>query len=221
MARQDTVIGLYNYAVKTADYAGITESALQAPSASGVYPSFPSPAFPLSNQVISGTTYPVVLWQGVPPDVAGGEFDGHPFEVKICGTATGAATCTLAIKLYQASQSVLTSGITSTTYATLTSHGPSGTGINQIVSSSAIALGSTAKVNFQMSVPLIWDSTSKTLTWAAAPTAYSIGASLTATTGTVSSTSVAQTDLNFFPTFTWGTAFGGSLVLTEFVINRM
>src|SRR5271166_1372831 len=186
MARQDTVIGLYNYAVKTADYASITESALQAPSASGVYPGFPSPAFPPSNQVLSGTTYPVVLWQGVPPDVAGGEFDGHPFEVKIAGTATGAATCTLTVKLYQAAISVLTSGITSATYATLTTHGPSGTGISQVISSSSIALGSTAKTNFVFTVPLIWDATSKTLNWANAPTAYAIGASLTATTGTAS-----------------------------------
>lgn len=221
MARQDTVIGLYNYAVKTADYAGLTESALQAPSASGVYPGYPSPAFPLSNQVISGTTYPVVLWQGVPPDVAGGEFDGHPFEVKICGTATGAATCTLAVKLYQASNAVLTSGITSSTYATLTAHGPSGTGISQIVSSSAIALGSTAKVNFTLNAPLQWDATSKTLNWASAPSFYAIGATLTATTGTVTTTSVGQTDLNFFPTFTWGTAFGGALTITEFVINKL
>jgi len=221
MARQDTVVGLYNYTVKTADYAAITESALQAPSASSVYPGYPSPAIPLSNQVVSGTTYPTVLWQGVPPDVAGGEFDGHPFEVKICGTATGAATCTLTVKLYQAAYSVLSSSITGTTYATLTSHGPSGTGINQIVSTSSIALGSTAKTNFVLTAPLVWDSTSKTLNWASAPSAYAIGASLTATTGTASSTSITSSDLNFFPTFTWGTAFGGSLVITEFVINKL
>ena len=219
--RQDTFAGIYNYTVKTADYASITESALQAPSASGVYPGYPSPAFPLCNQVISGTTYPVVLWQGISPDVAGGELDGHPFEVKIAGTATGASTCTLTVKLYQASYSVLTSGITSTTYATLTTHGPSGTGISQVVSTSSIALGSTAKTNFVITVPLVWDSTSKTLNWASAPSAYAIGASLSATTGTASTTSVAQTDLNFFPTFTWGTAFGGSLELNEFVINRL
>jgi hypothetical protein len=221
MARQDTFAGLYNYTVKTADYAAITESALQAPSATSVYPGYPSPAIPLSNQVISGTTYPTVLWQGVSADVAGGELDGHPFEVVVAGTATGAATCTLTVKLYQAAYSVVSSAVNSTAYGYMTAHGPSGTGVNQIVSASSIALGSSAKTNFILKAPLIWDSTSKTLNYAYAPSAYAIGASLSATTGTASSTSIGQTDLNFFPTFTWGTAFGGSLVITEFVINRL
>ena len=214
--RQDTIAGIYNYTVPLASYASITETALLAPFASGAYPGYPSPSIPLST-----AAYPAVLWQGVSPDVAGGEFDGHDFEVKLTGTATGAATCTLTVKLYQAAYSVLSSGVTSTTYATLTTHGPSGTGINQIVSSSAIALGSSAKTNFSIRVPLTWDSTSKTLNWATAPSAYAIGASLTATTGTASSTSITAADLNFFPTFTWGTAFGGSLVISEFVINRV
>ena len=216
MARQDTVVGFYNYPVPLSSYASITETALLAPFASGYYPGLPSPEFPLST-----ATYPVVMYVSVPPDVSGGELDGHPFEVVIAGTVTGAATCTFDLKLWQASNAVLQSGITSTTYATLLTHPPSGTGINGLVGSSAITVSSSAKTNFRMVAPLIWDSTSKQLNFANAPVLYGIGATASPTVTNATLASIGQTDLNFFPTFTWGTAFGGSLVLTEFVINRL
>jgi hypothetical protein len=216
MARQDTVAGIYNYPVPLTSYASITETALLAPFSSGYYPAYPSPGVPLST-----STYPVVLPLGVNPDVAGGEFDGHAFEVKITGTVTGAATCTFLIKLYNVTNAVLTSGITSATYATLLTHGPSGTGITALVSSSAVTLSSTVKTNFSLVAPFIWDSTSKQLNFANAPVFYEIGATATPTVSNASVASIGSSDLNFLPTFTWGTAFGGSLVLTEFVINRL
>ncbi len=77
MANQNSVAGIYNYPVTLSQYTAGTELALLAPLATGVYPSLPSPSVPLST-----SAYPVVLWQGVPPDVAGGEFDGHPFQVE-------------------------------------------------------------------------------------------------------------------------------------------
>lgn len=217
MARQDTVAGIYNYPAQLAQLAGLTETALLAPTAAGVYPSLPSPTFPLST-----TTYPVVLWQGVSPDIAGGEFDGHPFEVRISGSAVGpAGTSTMLIKLYQASNAVLTSGITSTTYATLTTHGPSGTGISGLVGSSAITLSSSVKTNFTLAARLIWDSTSKQLNFAEAPIFYSIGVTATPTVTNASTASVGTSDLNFFPTFTWGTTVAASVTLSEFVINKL
>jgi hypothetical protein len=214
--KQDTVVGFQNYTVPLASYAGITETALLAPFASGYYPSLPSPEFPLST-----ATYPVVMYVSVPPDVAGGELDGHAFEVMIAGTVTGASTCTFDLKLWQATNAVLQSGITSTTYATLLTHPPSGTGITGVVGSSAVTLSSTVKTNFRLVAPLIWDSTSKQLNFAGAPVFYAIGATATPTVTNASITGLGQTDLNFFPTFTWGTAFGGSLVLSEFGINRL
>ena len=218
MARQDTVVGIYNYPVPLAQYTGLTETALLAPNASGVYPGFPSPTFPLGT-----ATYPVVLWQGVSPDVAGGEFDGHAFEVKITGKATGpSGTSTLLVKLYQASNAVLTSGVTSTTYAQLLTHGPSGTGIAQVSSSSAFTLTSSVVTNFTFTAQFIWDSVSKQLNAASVPTVYAIGATATGVIGSSASTaSVGLLDLNFFPTFTWGTTIGTSLVLSEFVISRL
>jgi hypothetical protein len=134
---------------------------------------------------------------------------------------TGASTCTFLIKLYQVTNAVLTSGVTSATYATLLTHGPSGTGITALVSSSAVTLSSTVKTNFTLTAPLIWDSTSSQLNFAAAPVFYEIGATATPTVSNASVGSVGSSDLNFIPSFTWGTAFGGSLVLKEFVINRL
>lgn len=218
MARQDSVVGIYNYPVPLSQYSGLTETALLAPNTSGYYPGFPSPSFPLGT-----STYPVVLWQGVSPDIAGGEFDGHPFEVKIAGTATGpSGTSTLTIKLYQATNAVLTSGVTSSTYAQLLTHGPSGTGINQMASSSALTLTSSVKTNFVFTAQYEWDSVSQTLNLISTPVVWGAGATLTGAAGSVTSaTSIGVSDLNFFPTFTWATTIGSTLTLKEFVINRL
>lgn len=218
MARQDSVVGIYNYPVPLSQYSGLTETALLAPNASGYYPGFPSPTFPLGT-----STYPVVLWQGVSPDIAGGEFDGHAFEVKLTGTATGpSGTSTLTIKLYQATNAVLTSGITSTTYAQLLTHGPSGTGIAQVASAGAITLTTSVSTNFTFSAQFVWDSASSKLNLANTPSAWASGATLTGAAGsTTSATSIGVSDLNFFPTFTWATTIGTSLNLKEFVINRL
>jgi hypothetical protein len=216
MARQDTVAGIYNYPVPLTSYASITETVLLAPFSTGYYPGYPSPSTPLST-----STYPVVLPVGIAPDVAGGEFDGHAFEVKLTGTVTGASTCTFLIKLYQVTNAVLTSGTTSATYATLLTHPPSGTGIRALVGSSAVTLSSTVKTNFSLVAPFIWDSVSGQLNFSNAPVFYEIGATATPTVTNASTSSIGASDLNFLPSFTWGTAFGGSLVLSEFVINRL
>ena len=217
MARQDTFNGIQNYPVPLSQYTGLTETALLAPSAYGYYPGYPSPTFPLGT-----ATYPVVMWQGLDADANGGELDGHPFEVKISGKVTGASgTCTMLIKLYQATNAVLTSGVSSSTYATLLTHGPSGTGITALVGSSAVTLSSSVSTNFSLSVPLIWDSTSAKLTFAGAPSYYALGATATPTVSNASVSSLGMTDLNFFPTFTWGTTIATSLTLSEFVINRL
>lgn len=216
MARQDTVSGFQNYQVPLTQYTGLTETALLAPNASGVYAGFPSPTIPIST-----STYPTLLWAGVAPDIAGSEFDGHPFEVKIAGKVSGVSgTNTLTLKLWQAAQSVLLSGPSSTTYGGLTTHPPSGTGINSIAAGAAITLTSSVVTNFVFNVPLIWDSVSQKLNIAAAPSLYAIGATVTVTP-TASTSSVAITDLNFFPTFTFGTAQSASILLTELSINRL
>ena len=217
MANQNTVAGIYNYPVTLSQYTAGTELALLAPLASGVYPSLPSPSLPLST-----STYPVVLWQGISPDIAGGEFDGHPFQVSISGTITGpAGTSTATIKLYQASNAVLTSGFTSSTYAQLLTAPPSGTGIRALSSAGAITVSTSAKVNFTFQANYQWDSVSQTLGAFGIPTAYAIGATLTGAITNATATSVGVSDLNFFPTLTFATTVPSSVVIKEFVINRL
>ena len=217
MANQNTVAGIYNYPVTLSQYAAGTELALLAPLATGVYPSLPSPSIPLST-----STYPVVLWQGVSPDIAGGEFDGHPFQVSISGTITGpSGTSTATIKLYQASNAVLTSGFTSSTYAQLLTAPPSGTGISGTSSAGAITVTSSVKTNFSFQANYMWDSVSQTLCAFGVPVAYAIGATLTGAITTAKTTSVGVSDLNFFPTLTFATTVPASVVVKEFVINRL
>ena len=216
MARQDTIAGFYNYPVTLSSYGVTGQTALLAPTASGVYSGLPSPAFPLST-----STYPTVLYVSVPPDIAGGELDGHPFEVKIAGEATGpAGTSTLTMKLFQATAAVIAGGTSSTAYGYMTAIPPSGTGVNSIAVGSAITLSTSVKTNFAFSVPLIWDSTSKQLNLANLPYFYAVGSSVYSS-ATASTASIGQTDLNFFPTFAFGTTAPTALTITEFVINRL
>lgn len=217
MAQQNTVAGIYNYPVTLSQYTAGTELALLSPLAAGVYPSLPSPTIPLST-----ATYPAVLWQGISPDLAGGEFDGHPFQVSISGTITGpAGTSTATIKLYQASNAVLTSGVTSTTYAQLLTAPPSGTGISGTSSAGAITVSTSVKTNFTFQANYQWDSVSQTLCAFGVPVAYAIGASLTGAITTAKTTGVGVSDLNFFPTLTFATTVPTSVVIKEFVINRL
>lgn len=216
MSRVDTSIGIYNYPFTT---SGTAETALLVPSATGVYPSLPSPRFPLST-----SSTPVVFWQGVPPDIAGNEFDGHVFEVLVAAKVTTSATANLTVNLYNAKNSSFASGPGSAGYTISTALSSPGAGVTKIYTGTATAVGTGGvSVNFVTRVQFIWDSVSGILGIANPPTTYQ-GGSSTAITNTINATtgvaSVGLTDINFFPSFTVsaGTA---SVVLTEFVINRI
>jgi hypothetical protein len=217
MATQNTVFGIYNYPVPLSLYGAGAETSLYAPTAANQFPSLPSPLFPLST-----ATYPVVLWIGPGNDITGGELDGHPFDLKIAGKITApAAGCTLIMNVYQATRAVLTSLVNSTTYATLTTQPPSGTGINEIATgASGGALTANVSTNFVFTIPLIWDSTSTKLCFTDLAMLYQKGVSIVATNNTAATTVSSFTDLNFFPTFNFTTAVPTSLTITEFVINR-
>ena len=218
MATQNTCFGIYNYSVPLSLYGAGAETSLYAPTAANQAPSLPSPLFPLSTAAL-----PVVLWIGPGADITGGELDGHAFEVKITGKITApAAGCTFIMNLYQVTRSVVTSLVNSTTYATLVTTPPSGTGINEIATgASGGAISASVSTNFVFSVPLIWDSTAKKLSFTSLPMLYQAGATITATVSTASTTVSAFTDLNFFPTFNFTTGVPTSLVLSEFVLNRL
>lgn len=209
MSRVDTSIGIYNYPVATT--TATTQTALLAPTASGIYPSLPSPSIPLST-----TTFPAGLWIGVPADIAGGEFDGHPFEVKVAGKLTTTATTSLTVALYNATAASFAGGPGATSYTLATL----GTGCTKVAGNgtpSAVGTGG-ASVNFVLSVQFIWDSVSKNLS-TLANTLYINGSLVTTTPANV--TALGQADLNFIPAFTYSATNSPVLTLTEFVINRI
>ena len=215
MARQDTSVGYYNYPVATT--TSTSANIILAPAASGVYPGFPSPAFPLST-----TTYPAALILSVPPDIALSEsWDGHAFEVTVAGRLTTSATSNFLLSLYNvtnaASYGATPSGSAYKAAST------SGTGVTTLVTGTATAVGTGgASVNFVFRSQWVWDSISKTLAAVNAPTMYQLGASVTATATNATVASLGSTDLNFTLGITYSSATAApALVLTEYVINKL
>lgn len=215
MARNDTSVGFYNYPVATT--TATTETILLAPTATGIYAGLPSPVFPNST-----STFPCGLNVSVPPDVALGEFDGHPFEVLIAGRLTTTATTNFTIGLYEYTAAALAGGPSASSY---TGAAITGTGVNKLLSNSGapVAVGTNgASTNFVLRAQFIWDSVSKTLAASNTPVLFFKGATVAmtiASSGLI--TGIGQTDLNFAPSITYSATNSPTLVLTEFVINRV
>lgn len=210
MARQDSVAGYpaFNY---SQTIAVTTETALLAPSASGVSPYFPSPEFPLST-----TTYPTGVFVGVSPDIAGSVFDGHPFEVVLSFTASSSATTNTLVDLYNAKASSFKDGPAASSYTLATL----GTGCTKVVTGTATAnLTSSVTINYIMKASFLWDSLTKILSWTGT-TQYQNGV-IVANAANANATSVGLTDLNFIPSFTFASAATTVVNIKEFVINRL
>ncbi len=206
--RNDSSFGIQNFPQTV---AVTTEVALLAPSASGVYPSIPSPTFPLST-----TTYPTGVFIGVPPDIAGSVFDGHPFEVVLAAVITSSATTNCLIDLYNAKATTFAGGPAASSYTLATL----GTGCTKVVTGTATAgLTASQSINYLLKAQFIWDNTTKILAYTLA-TQYLNGASV-AVAASSNATSVTLTDLNFIPSFTFASAATTSIVVKEFVINRV
>lgn len=210
MSRQDTVAGYpamnYSQAV-----AVTSNTALLAPSAAGVSPYFPSPSIPLST-----VTYPSGVFVGVSPDIAGSVFDGHPFEVSLSLTASSTATTNTLINLYNAKASSFAGGPSATGYTLATL----GTGCTLVNTGTATAnLTSTVTINYSLKAQFLWDSLTGILSWLGA-VQYQNGV-LIANAAHANATSVAATDLNFIPSFTFASAATTTVNIKEFVINRL
>lgn len=213
--RNDTSFGVQNYALTTSQYTAGQELVLFSPLAAGVNPGFPSPLFPLST-----STYPVAVNIAPSPDIAGSVLDGHAFQVKFAAKFTTAASASITLNMYQVSGSVLNSGITSTTYGTLTQNGPSGTGITKLVTGTSTAANTTSGT-ITFSQEYSWDSVSKLLAINGLAVTYQKGVAISNTQSAATVASLAFTDLNFIPTFTFTTALPSVFTITEFVINRV
>jgi hypothetical protein len=211
MSRQDSSAGFpsFNYVQAV---AVTSETALLAPSASGVSPYFPSPDFPLST-----TTYPVGVYVGVPADIAGAVYDGHPFEVSLSFVASSTATTNMLVNLYQAKQSTFSGGPAATGYTLATL----GSGCTKVVTGTATAgLTSTVSQNFWMKASFVWDSVSGKLGYCLA-TQYQSGAAPAIASSASVTGPLAITDLNFIPSFTFASAATTTITFKEFVINRL
>jgi hypothetical protein len=210
MAHQDTVVGYPNFNYSQV-VAVTSETALLTPTASGVSPYFPSPEFPLST-----STYPAGIFVGVPTDVAGSQFDGHPFEVVLSFTASSTATTNTLVNLYNAKASTFSGGPASSSYTLATL----GTGCTKVLTGTATAnLTSSVKINYVMRTQFLWDSLTGILSWNGT-TQYQNGV-LISNAANANATSVAITDLNFIPSFTFASAATTTINFKEFVINRL
>lgn len=208
MARNDSSFGIYNYPQTV---AVTSETALLAPSASGVYPALPSPEFPLST-----TTYPTGLFIGIPADIAGSVFDGHPFEVSLALKVTSTATTNMLVNLYNAKASSFAGGPAASGYTLATLS----TGTTKVVTGTATSgLTSSVSVNYWLKAQFVWDSVTQKLGYCVA-TQYQSGA-VVAVAASSSVSTVAAGDLNFIPSFTFASAATTTINVTEFVINRV
>jgi len=213
MSRQDTVAGFQNYSVPLSLY-DTSERVLYAPLVST--PGFQSPIFPLST-----STYPVAAYVTPSPDIAGSVYDGHPFEIKIAIKFTTTGSTNILLNFYQVTNAVLTSGITSTTYAGLVQATPSVSGLTKLVTGTATAANTTSGT-LTFSQQYSWDSTSKLLAINTTAVTYQKGVAISNTQSAATVASLAQVDLNFLPSFTLSTNTNVSvLTVTEFSLNRI
>lgn len=210
MASQDTFVAWYNVPQVQST---TSNTALLVPSASGVYPGLPSPNFPLST-----STFPDALYLGIPPDIAGGELDGHPFEVVVALKVTTSATANFTLNLYNVTAAAVAGGPSASTY---TAAALTGTGVTALLVGTATAVGTGgASVSVILKAQYVWDSASKILGICNTATTYQKGVAITNGTITATVASLGQADLNFLPSFTVsaGTA---TITVTEFSIKRI
>lgn len=203
MANVNTFAGIYNLPAQVISSG--TETALLVP-ASG-YPGYPSPTF------TAGSGFPIQFIDTVAGSLAN---DGHPFVVRLAGKVTTGASSTLVVNLYQVPGAIVSAG----TSATLSND-------HVVVTNAASAAIATTSNNFLVEAQFMWDSVSQKLNGnvlfaliAGANVAPNSG---TAGTGVVTTalTTVTAADLNFIPSFTFGTAnAANSVTVAEFTLDR-
>ena len=183
-----------------------TETALLVPTSTQNYGVLPSPTLP------AGTG----LYLGLPADLAlNPTYDGSPFKVRLCGLITTAGSYTATVKLYQVPGTIAAAQ----TAATLAND-------NSVFALAATSSGGAGTQNFTVEAEFLWDSTTKALH--GYMTAAQInGVNIAVNSGTagtmVATTAISNLglkDMNFIPSFTFGTAGANSIQITEFAIDR-
>jgi hypothetical protein len=210
VANANSIAGFYNFseAITVSTQLACIIPAGGSPGTS--YPGYPSPV------LVQGAA----LAASCPPDIAGGELDGHPFRVRLTGTATTAGSYTFSTRVYQVPNSVM--GVIGSA-GMVTSAGAAGSGVNAIAAASTATSIATATANFMLSFLMIWDASSKHLNGMIEQMVLdgTILAAPAQNNATTQVTGVGLSDLNFMPTFTFGTAGANSVLVREFVIERV
>jgi len=197
MANVNTFAGYQNLpAVTSTSTSAFT---YKVPAAAGTYAGLPSPS-----QVAGNALY----ISAMPGDINGGVLDsGRPFRVRVNGQIKPAQSEVFTVTLYQVTNAVASAGFTAAT----------GTGQTAI----ALLTGTeTAADNFFLDCVLMWDSASSKLN------GYYYGQLGTQTYGantkiTNQVSSVAEKDLNFYITVTFGsTGTGDTFGPFDFTIDR-
>ncbi len=186
MANTNTSVAYYNLAPQTVG-SSTSETLLQWTNAS-------TPA------LANGATLTLAL---DPSLTTGGEFDGRPFRVRLCGKLLAGSTgyaCTL--KLY---------------------YGTAISAANVINTSGAVTL-TGAKSNFCLESELLWDSASGIIDGsyqASVDSTFVVPAKITATGNQITGVT-SQNSLVFTPSVTWGTGSTvNAVTVTEFSIERI
>lgn len=202
MSSANTFNGFVNLpAINGASYT--SESGYVIPS-SGTYAGLPSPAQIAANWLVV---------PALPGDVTGGVLDyGRPFKVRVSFAANIAQSETITVNLYQCTAANFAAGVAATSKGTQ-------------IATWAQATGAARKGQFYLEAILTWDSTSKILNGF-----YQGWNSLNGTTGGVAKSqtalaaapsSLAENDLNFFPTFTCGTGTSDTIGPIDIIVDRM
>lgn len=185
-----------------------TETALLVPTAAQNYGTLPSPAFAAG----------AGLSLGFPADLAANiNYDCHSFVVRLVGKILTAGSYTFLPTLYQVPATIVAAG----TSATLAND-------NKVLVGAATSSGGAGTQNFILEARFLWDSTTKKLTGGV--DLYQING-VNIAVGTPSGTagqfqvttvvsSVGLSDLNFIPSFTFGTAGVNGVTITEFSIDK-
>lgn len=208
MANQNSVAGFYSLPAQS--ITGTTETALVVPAA-GNYSLLPSPAHGAGNG----------LWIGAPADIQYGEFDGHPFKVRVAGKVHTGGSITFLCNLYYVPSAIASAD----TAGTLSN--------DTAVVTNAASSAFSGDANFLVEAEFLWDSTSKKLNGFVtssqvnganvAPNSGSAGTNVATTqVSTTYTAGSAVSLLNFIPSFTFGTGnAANSVTVTEFVIDRV
>jgi hypothetical protein len=156
---------------------------------------------------------------GLNADLAGGIFDGNPFQVRAVFKAAPGASGNFTASVYWYGDQTVTD------LTTFTSD-------KIFLTSGAVALGTQAASTFVLSATLVWDSSAQRITGVndansfhtiATPAVLFSGASAVTATNNPVATSVASVDkCRFFATGLFGTSnAGNSVKLVELAINQL